>query len=665
MRPLPSMKNPLAVCKNGNNIIFKSKEIRLKTVSLRKQITYIFLLICLLPIVIGSCWIGFRFNKNLQKEAIDEILSKEQSALLIYKENENFMKNLALSYARQKTVSFLIPYNLGPKIGQELNRLAKMDHLDQVIVINDRNQVIARSNFPDMVNDTLTYRAYFDLARTNQAYGFTEKLSPEQLSPEGDFDATGYPKRKHIISLTGVAPVKETESNNIIGVVIIRRFIRETSSDLIQHISRSLEVHASMYLGSYLISSSISPDRSTSVFSPDPQFLKNVLETNQPDYQFQFARGGHIAAFSPVLDYQNQAVAVLTLHSDVRRYIEAWDMLVAGLSGVLLIGIGMVWLLFRFMDKRIFQPLRKLKHLAAQIAAGNKSDALTVISNDEIGELTSAFNHMAIQLQLTHQSVEAEIKQRLKSETELKQAYDELELRVLERTRDLTEANISLQQEVQDRKRAEAFVQASLSEKDMLLKEIHHRVKNNLQIISSLLDMSQTRTPIPLVADALAGARSKIHTMSLIHTQLYQSNRFDKIEMESHIHSLGMSLSQMYGLHRCVSIQIDAKGLELPIPQAIPCAMVLNELISNSLKHAFKNMDGGNISIHMKKNSDSIYLEVSDDGIGFPDDISAMTATSLGIKLIRNLVLRQLKGKLTINRNNGTEVKIIFPVGIV
>lgn len=643
--------------------VTNSKDIRLKKISLKKQMILFFLLICIAPIIIGSLFLIVRYSKSLQADAIHEILSKEKAALLIFHEYEKEIKNLALAYARQKTVSFLIPFDLGPKIGQELSRLAKVDHVDQVIVINDRDEVIARSRFPDRIKNKLAHRFYFDMARSGQAVGFTEILSPDELQREGFFDSSDLTTGESVISLTGVAPIKETDSEKIIGVILVRRFVRQDSA-LIQHISRSLEVHAGLYRSDRIAVFSILPDRSHSFRSPEPELLQTVLETNQQAQQFRFARGGYISIFSPIQDYQNHAAAVLMLQSDVRSYIRAWDMAILGLIGVLLAAIAMAWIIFTFIDTRFFQPIQKLKQLTGQIARGQKSEILNITSNDEIGELTSAFNHMAMQLALTHESLEAEIQEKLKSESALKQAYDELEIRILERTRNLSETNMSLHQEIQERRAAEEQVNASLIEKDLLLKEIHHRVKNNLQIVSSLLDMSQTRSHIPVVSEILASARSKIHTMALIHTQLYQSNRFDLIDMESHIHSLCQSLSQMFGMNRRVNLEIDARDMVLPIPQAIPCALVLNELISNSFKHAFKDAAIGNIWIQMEKKADSIHMEVRDDGIGISKDLSVMTITSLGIKLIRNLVLRQLKGKLSITRNCGTEVKIIFPIQI-
>ncbi len=233
-----------------------------------------------------------------------------------------------------------------------------------------------------------------------------------------------------------------------------------------------------------------------------------------------------------------------------------------------------------------------------------------------------------------------------------------------QRTSELSETNESLQLEIQERKRAEELVRESLVEKDLLIKEIHHRVKNNLQIVSSLLDMSQSRSDIPQVIDALSGARSKIHTMALIHTQLYQSDRFDRIDMESNIQNLCESLSQMYGMGRRVEQHIEAAGIQLPIALAIPCALVLNELISNSFKHAFHGKEEGHLWVSMKNQDDSVHIEVRDDGIGIPETLEIMSVTSLGIKLVRNLILRQLKGDFSITRENGTLVKISFPMHI-
>ncbi|MFQ6043238.1 MAG: response regulator [Candidatus Poribacteria bacterium] len=205
---------------------------------------------------------------------------------------------------------------------------------------------------------------------------------------------------------------------------------------------------------------------------------------------------------------------------------------------------------------------------------------------------------------------------------------------------------------------------ASLAEKEVLLREVHHRVKNNLQIISSLLDMSIMQTNNQEAIDFGKEVYARIHTMSLIHSQLYQSDNFNKIDMEKHIHELVDFLAQIYATReKTITSVIEKSDATLSITQAIPCAVVLNELLSNAFKHAFKNKSKGTIEISIKRSSDeTLLIGIKDDGIGIPEDIDINSINSLGFKLVRNLVKEQLKGKIRLERNDGTEFIIEFPI---
>lgn len=215
--------------------------------------------------------------------------------------------------------------------------------------------------------------------------------------------------------------------------------------------------------------------------------------------------------------------------------------------------------------------------------------------------------------------------------------------------------------DITERKARESEMQASLREKEVILREVHHRIKNNLQIISSLLDLTLRHSTNRQVVEVLSEARLKIHFMSQIHTQLYRSRRFDQIEMVDYIRDLLSNASLIYDKEQRIATEIDAKSLLFPVSQAIPSALVLCELISNAFKHAFP--EGGNGSILIKagvSEHGEVSLVVSDDGSGLPGEIDIHKAQSLGLKLVRNLVLRQLGGKLDIERDGGTRFLIEF-----
>ncbi|MGN7514223.1 MAG: histidine kinase dimerization/phosphoacceptor domain -containing protein [Allomuricauda sp.] len=195
------------------------------------------------------------------------------------------------------------------------------------------------------------------------------------------------------------------------------------------------------------------------------------------------------------------------------------------------------------------------------------------------------------------------------------------------------------------------IIENSLVEKDSLLKEIHHRVKNNLQMVSSLLSLQTKNTRSKAAIEALEEGKSRVKAMALIHQKLYQNDDLSVIEMQGYIESLINSVQSVYkkGGHN-ISITIDAEGTELDIDRAIPFGLILNELVSNSFKYAFpENDENGKIYIHLRKNGDQGYFEYTDNGIGLPEDTDERAHSSMGIRLINRLV-NQLQSKLNIDR---------------
>nr|WP_299345818.1 histidine kinase dimerization/phosphoacceptor domain -containing protein [Allomuricauda sp.] len=195
------------------------------------------------------------------------------------------------------------------------------------------------------------------------------------------------------------------------------------------------------------------------------------------------------------------------------------------------------------------------------------------------------------------------------------------------------------------------IIENALVEKDSLLKEIHHRVKNNLQMVSSLLSLQTKNTRSKSAIVALEEGKSRVKAMALIHQKLYQNDDLSVIEMQGYIESLINSVQSVYkkGGHN-ISITIDAEGTELDIDRAIPFGLILNELVSNSFKYAFpENDENGKIYIHLRKNGDQGYFEYTDNGVGLPEDTDERTQSSMGIRLMNRLV-NQLQSKLNIDR---------------
>jgi PAS domain S-box-containing protein len=215
--------------------------------------------------------------------------------------------------------------------------------------------------------------------------------------------------------------------------------------------------------------------------------------------------------------------------------------------------------------------------------------------------------------------------------------------------------------DITDRKIIEQQIAASLRDKELLLSEIHHRVKNNFEIISSLLDMNSMASDNKEIQDLLRSSRSRIHSMSMIHSQLYQSDRFDSIDMVKHTVELAENLRFLYGREKNVELTIEPSEVYLSINHAIPCALILNELITNSLKHAFADSAQGKIQISILKLNDTVVrLRVKDNGSGIPESGDIKPDDALGMELVKHLVAGQLKGEMQFSNDDGTDICIEF-----
>ncbi|WP_436517110.1 tetratricopeptide repeat-containing sensor histidine kinase [Ekhidna sp. To15] len=201
----------------------------------------------------------------------------------------------------------------------------------------------------------------------------------------------------------------------------------------------------------------------------------------------------------------------------------------------------------------------------------------------------------------------------------------------------------------------------SLKEKEYLLKEIHHRVKNNLQVISSLLNMQSREANDPEMLDVIKEGQSRVKAMSLIHQKLYQTDDLSEISFEEYAQQLIDQLSALYkrdGLE--LEKTIDAKDIRLDIDTAIPLGLILNELISNSFKYAFNEMKKGELQISLERTSkEDLKLVVSDNGSGLPVNLDLSTVKSLGLKLV-NILTKQLKGSMDFSSENGARFEINF-----
>ncbi|MEP4091900.1 histidine kinase dimerization/phosphoacceptor domain -containing protein [Reichenbachiella sp.] len=213
-------------------------------------------------------------------------------------------------------------------------------------------------------------------------------------------------------------------------------------------------------------------------------------------------------------------------------------------------------------------------------------------------------------------------------------------------------------QEIAEKNKA---IEESLHEKESLLKEIHHRVKNNLQVISSLLNMQSRGTDSPEMLEVIQEGQSRVKAMSLIHQKLYQTDNLSEIDFQDYISQLIDQLATLYKKKELkVENQVEAREIMLDIDTAIPLGLILNELISNAYKYAFSSERKGLIQIDLKRLDDGqLQLNVSDNGDGLPEDFDLEATKSLGLKLV-NILTKQLNGELSYESKNGSRFKIIF-----
>jgi PAS domain S-box-containing protein len=226
----------------------------------------------------------------------------------------------------------------------------------------------------------------------------------------------------------------------------------------------------------------------------------------------------------------------------------------------------------------------------------------------------------------------------------------------------------SVGRDITDLKRAEERLQASLQEKEVLLKEIHHRVKNNLQIVYSLLQLQRRKLKDQRAADALLESQSRIESIALIHEKLYQSEDLARINLAEYIPSLATNLFSTYNFsHSQIALRTEIEPIFLDIDKAIRCGLIINELLSNSLKYAFPDKNQGNLSIDLQlfaisteAEKSTILLIMKDNGVGIPNHVDFSRPETLGLQLVQGFV-GQLKGTLEMQCQGGTEFQIIFP----
>ena len=214
-----------------------------------------------------------------------------------------------------------------------------------------------------------------------------------------------------------------------------------------------------------------------------------------------------------------------------------------------------------------------------------------------------------------------------------------------------------------ERKITEKTIQESLKEKEVLIKEVHHRVKNNMQVIVSMINLQLEHITDPKALEIFRHTQYRVRAMALVHEKLYQSNNLAQIDFRDYIEHLASSLFHSYSPHTSqVTLRVDIGDVALSVDSAIPCGLIVNELISNTLKYAFPDNRQDELIVRLRE-ADSGWIEMSveDDGVGLPDELDLHHTDSLGMQLVHSLA-KQIGGTLNLDRDHGTKFMLRFPI---
>ena len=364
--------------------------------------------------------------------------------------------------------------------------------------------------------------------------------------------------------------------------------------------------------------------------------------------------------FEAVWGYNTLSLALPVLIASLILSPNASFIMAGIISGLLLVAAALADFDPNFIGILTYFALALVAWLSARSLEKTVQDLHTI--NTELDQLVE---QRTAELQASNQQLHRQNNALQKAETALRQAHNVLEKKVAERTAELAFTNTQLQQEITERKRVEAQIKASLQEKEVLLKEIHHRVKNNMQVISSLLDLQTRYIEDAPTKEMMQESRSRIRSMALVHEQLYQSENLARIDFSDYVRSLMSYLLQVYRqMVRDVTLDVNVAGVALSIETAVPLGLIIHELVSNALKHAFPNGRSGQIRVHLLSGeNDQIGLTVQDNGIGFPKEMVFRRSPSFGMAIITTLV-DQLRGEIEVHSQaqSGTRFELTCPV---
>lgn len=359
---------------------------------------------------------------------------------------------------------------------------------------------------------------------------------------------------------------------------------------------------------------------------------------------------GSVEILRPIM-LRNKEIGAIYLKASMEEFEELLSDYIVLAGVIFLITLSISSALSIKLQSIISEPILSLAKTAREISKNQDYTVRVKHTNmDEVGILYSGFNGMLAQIQ--------------KRDEELVSYRSNLEATVDQRTQELSQSIEKLNSEAKERLQAEEGLKNSLEEKKILLKEIHHRVKNNLQLISSLLRLHYLNNKNQEYAHLFEDCANRVQSIAYVHEKLYESPSLAKIDFKDYLQKLVTSLIQSNATDtNLILINIETNKISLDINSGVPCGLIIQELVSNALKHAFPYGGKGEINIMLNvldEGKKQLQLVVRDNGVGFPKGLYFHNTSSLGLKIVATLVEKQLKGVIELNQNEGTEFEIVF-----
>jgi len=404
----------------------------MQKLKLGAQLNISFGLVLFVPLVIATVFSIVYYSHKIEEGAVNTINSDLKIAELIYQNALAEMKNLADAYAQKKEVTVLLGYNLGEKLGEELNKSALRDNLDMITVTDTAYTILVRSHAPSKINEPYSHDPYIAEAISGKSLSFTDILDVKELADEGlDINLKIFSKNTMAFTLTGIAPVYDRQKGNITGVIIVRRILNNKPNP-IQHISRYLNVSAALSEHEHFIqvSEPLMTAEGMRRFIVPTIDIARIVESNIPFNTKDMHEGGSISAGLPVRDFSGQPIGILMVQSGVESYLQTRNIAVITLLTIFVIGFVLAFSIKTIIERRIVIPVQKLREESEKISVGEYGCVLEVTSGDEIGELTESFNTMSAELH--------------EYDRQLREHNLQLEDRVKERTAELQIANEQL-----------------------------------------------------------------------------------------------------------------------------------------------------------------------------------------------------------------------------